>query len=65
MNNWKEEIRTGMRLIMKGCQKNESWRNCSECPFDKLCTSIYKDESHHFSTPDTWEEEGVFLKLEE
>ena len=57
-----EIIQEGMKLIMKGCQMNQSWTNCHHCcPFDKLCTSIYKDNEHNFSTPDSWEEEGIWL----
>ena len=60
--DWKEKIRAGMEMIMQGCWENPLWTNCHECPFDTLCTSIYKDEEHHFSTPDTWKEEGIFEK---
>ena len=62
---FEETIRAGMKLIIEGCRMNPSWRNCENCPFDRLCTSIYRDNSHNFSTPDCWEEEGIWLNLEE
>ena len=54
-------IRDGMKMIIKGCKMNPNWNDCGKCPFDVLCTSIYKDEAHSFSTPDTWEEEGIWI----
>lgn len=59
---WDDKILAGMKMIMEGCSENPLWTNCRECPFDTLCTSIYKDDEHHFSTPDTWKEEGIFEK---
>ena len=58
MDNWKDMIAEGINLIIEGCKENSSWLNCRECPFDTFCTSIYIDNKHNFSTPDTWEEEG-------
>ena len=57
--DWKEKVCTGMKLIIEGCQGNDSWTNCSDCPFNTFCTSIYMDHNHSFSTPDTWKEEGL------
>ena len=54
-------IRDGMKMIINGCKMNPNWNDCEKCPFDTLCTSIYKDETHSFSTPDTWEEEGIWI----
>ena len=59
---WDDKILAGMKMIMEGCSENPLWAECRGCPFDTLCTSIYKDDEHHFSTPDTWEEEGIFDK---
>ena len=56
-----ETIRKGMKLIMKGCKQNPNWTDCDKCPFTELCNSIYKDQKHPFSTPDCWEEEGIWL----
>ena len=57
---WNEKIAEGMRLIIEGCKGNPNWCDChTKCPFDLFCTSIYKDEDHSFSTPDTYEEEGL------
>ena len=53
-------IREGMEMIIKGCKMNSNWGDCRKCPFDVLCTSIYKDDDNSFSTPDTWEEEGIW-----
>ena len=53
-------IREGMEMIIKGCKMNPNWNDCRKCPFDVLCTSIYKDDDNSFSTPDTWEEEGIW-----
>ena len=57
--NWMDKIKQGMKLIIEGCKENPSWCNCKFCPFDTFCTSVYKDDNHNFSTPDTWEEEGL------
>lgn len=59
---WQTKIKYGMELIMAGCTENEEWRQCSQCPFNDLCTSIYKDDAHNFSTPDSWREEGIWKK---
>lgn len=64
METWTKEIELGMQLIMHGCQNNRTWAECDRCPFNKLCSSIYKDNSHSYSTPDNWEEEGMFSKEE-
>lgn len=56
-----ETIREGMKLIMQGCKMNPNWNDCRKCPFTTLCDSIYSDNEHQFSTPDTWEEEGIWL----
>ena len=58
--NWKEKILEGMHLIIEGCKENTEWRNCHECPFTVLCDSIYADSESPYSTPDTYEEEGIF-----
>lgn len=58
--DWTDTIREGMKMIIRGCKQNTEWTKCRNCPFDELCTSIYKDESHPFSTPDTWDEEGLW-----
>ncbi len=60
--NWMDKIEQGMKLIIEGCKENPNWCDCQSCPFDDFCTSVYKDASHNFSTPDTWEEEGVWKK---
>ena len=57
-----ETIKTGMKLIMQGCAMNGNWNDCEECPFTTLCSSIYADDKHPFSTPDSWEEEGLWLE---
>lgn len=55
---WNEKIRKGMDLIIEGCKENEAWREChNNCPFDEMCTSIWKDEDTGFTTPDSWSEE--------
>ena len=63
---WSYKIETGMKLIIEGCKENPYWCNCKNCPFDVFCTSIDKDEEHNFSTPDSYEEEGLdFTEKEE
>lgn len=57
--NWTNKIEQGMKLIIEGCKENPNWCYCKFCPFDEFCTSVYKDESHNFSTPATWKEEGL------
>lgn len=54
-------IHEGMEMIIRGCKMNPSWRGCEKCPFSTLCNSICKDDEHHFSTPKTWEEEGIWI----
>lgn len=63
--DWKEKIEIGMKLIIDGCQNNPSWTKCRECPFDTFCSSIWSDKEHNYTTPDTWEQEGVFEDEEE
>lgn len=58
--NWQDEIRHGMELIIHGCKQNKEWSNCGGCPFNILCSSIYIDDFHSFSFPDSWEEEGIW-----
>jgi len=61
---WQEKVAAGMRLIIEGCNENPNWTDCHTCPFTDLCDSIYKDEESPYSTPDCYEEEGVFEKAE-
>lgn len=56
---WADKIEAGMKLIIEGCKENPMWTNCHNCPFDVFCTSINKDEEHNFSTPDSYEDEGL------
>ena len=61
-NLWTAKIEEGMRLIVEGCKGNHDWTKCNDCClFNDFCTSIWKDNDHDFSTPDTWEEEGLLL----
>lgn len=60
MMTWQQKIREGMNLIIEGCKENTEWRACNDCPFTELCDSIYMDEDSKYSTPDTYEEEGIF-----
>jgi len=60
MESWQEKIREGMKLIIEGCKENTEWRTCSECPFTDLCDSIYGDSENPYTTPDCYEEEGLF-----
>ena len=57
--DWKKQIAEGMKMIMAGCKNNDSWTNCHDCPFDQFCSAIWKDKEINFSTPDSWEEEGL------
>ena len=54
---WTQKISAGMALIVEGCKENPDWRQCKFCPFDVMCTSIWADRYHDFSTPDNWDEE--------
>lgn len=63
--NWAEKIAKGMLLIMKGCNESEYWHNCKKCPFNDFCSSIYKDKEHHFTTPDSWKNEGLILEVDD
>ena len=58
--DWKDKVNAGMALIIEGCKENDSWAECQNCPFDLFCTSIYRDTTHHYSTPDSFEIEGLF-----
>ena len=60
MKEWQEKIREGMNLIIEGCKENTEWGACYGCPFETLCDSIYCDEESPYSTPDNYEEEGIF-----
>ena len=56
---WANKIEAGMKLIIEGCKENPTWTNCHDCPFDVFCTSICRDQEHDFSTPDSYEGEGL------
>lgn len=58
--DWKEKIAAGMKMIMEGCDKEGLQYGCKGCPFDSICDTILKDEESNYSTPDCWEEEGIF-----
>lgn len=60
MEKWQEKIEKGLALIIEGCKENTEWRACHDCPFTVLCDSIYKDEESPYSTPDCYEEEGLY-----
>ena len=61
-DTWEARIEQGMKLIIEGCKDNPDWRNCNKsCPFTDFCSSIYKDKEIPFTTPDTWEQEGLLL----
>ena len=63
MMAWQEKIFKGMKLIIEGCKENTEWRACSICPFTELCDSIYKADEHSYSSPDCYEEEGIFDEI--
>lgn len=58
--DWKVQIAAGMKLIIEGCDKEGLWRGCKGCPFSPICDAILRDEESCYSTPDCWEEEGIF-----
>lgn len=49
--DWKEEMKMGMLMIQSACQKNHSWCDCHECPFNDFCDYIFNEI---FQTPDDW-----------
>lgn len=58
--NWKEKIAAGIKMIIEGCDDGGLWCGCKGCPFGPICDTILKDEESCYSTPDCWEEEGIF-----
>jgi hypothetical protein len=60
MKNWQQKIREGMNLIIEGCKENTEWCACHDCPFAELCDIIYEDSPSPYTTPDSYEEEGLF-----
>ena len=60
--DWKEKIAAGMRMIMEGCDNEGLHYGCKGCPFDSICDAILRDEESRYSTPDSWEKEGIFEK---
>lgn len=60
--DWKEKIAAGMKMIIEGCDQEGLHYGCKGCPFDSICDTILKDEESKYSTPDCWEEEGIFKK---
>lgn len=56
---WASKVKEGMKLIIEGCTSNPSDFNCKACPFDELCTSIWRDKENRFSTPNYWRDEGL------
>lgn len=61
--DWKKQIAEGMKMIIAGCKKNETWTNCRDCPFDEFCSAIDKSGETNYSIPDRWEEEGYTFTL--
>ena len=60
--DWKEQITIGMKMIIEGCDKEGLWFGCKDCPFGPICDSLLRDEDSCYSTPDNWENEGIFKK---
>ena len=58
--DWKENIAAGMKMIMEGCDQEGLWYGCRGCPFGSICDAILRDEESVYTTPDYWEEEGIF-----
>lgn len=58
--DWKEKIAAGMKMIIEGCDQEGLHYGCKGCPFDSICDTILKDEESFYSTPDSWEKEGIF-----
>ena len=56
---WARKVKDGMKLIIEGCTSNPSDFNYKACPFDELCTSIWRDKENRFSTPNYWRDEGL------
>jgi hypothetical protein len=60
--SWSAKIEQGMLLIIEGCRQNKDWTMCHDCClFNEFCTSIWKDKETNFTTPDSWEDEGLNL----
>lgn len=38
--DWKSEMRAGMEMMHKACEKNTEWSKCYDCPFDEWCTML-------------------------
>ena len=57
--DWKETITVGIKMIIEGCDK-AGLRGCKDCPFGPICDIVLRDEESCYSTPDCWEEEGIF-----
>ena len=38
--DWVSEMRAGMKMMAKACEKNTDWTKCHECPFDEICTML-------------------------
>ncbi len=60
--DWKEQIAIGMKMIIEGCDKEGLWFGCKDCPFGPICDALLRDEDSCYSTPDNWENEGIFKK---
>ena len=62
--NWEEKVQAGMKLIIEGCKENTDWTKCcSNCPFDDFCSAIWGCKDFDYTTPDTWENEGLTFAL--
>ena len=60
--DWKEKIMSGMKIIIEGCDEEGLWFGCKNCPFGSICDILLRDEESCYSTPNNWENEGIFKK---
>ena len=55
--DWKEKMKLGINLIQEACIEDSHSKNCSDCPFDKICDVLvdtnWSDVSP-YGSPDTW-----------
>ncbi len=38
---WQRKIAIGMALIKEGCEQNNMWCNCNDCPMAEVCDQLF------------------------
>lgn len=56
--DWCEKVQKAMDLLAEGCNENNDFDNCWQCPFVFFCDLIKaehaKTKAEHIDIPETW-----------